>query len=76
MVQNRQKFLRRPKTTLRLQCLEYQLRGDRDRRFQRAIDRASIGKETVDAACGFSVRFIRLQFEDNVDAADHEHVVI
>jgi hypothetical protein len=64
-----------PRSTLPLQCLEYQLRGDRDRRFQRAIDRTSIGKETVDAACGFSVRFIRLQFEDNVDAADHEHVV-
>jgi hypothetical protein len=49
------KAFERRKMKLSRQRLEYQLGSDRDRRFQRAIDRTSVGKETVDAACGFPV---------------------
>ena len=61
---------------LRRQCLEYQLRSDRDRWFQRAVDRTSVGKEAVDAARGFSLRLLSFQLQDDVDAAYHKHVVI
>ena len=56
--------------------LEYQLCSDHNRRFQRAIDRTSIGEETMDSARGFSVRLLGLQLEDYVDAADHEHIIL
>jgi hypothetical protein len=60
---------------LRRQCFEYQFCRDCDRRFQSPIDRAAVGEETVHAIRGVSVRFFRLQFQDDVDAANHEHVI-
>ena len=66
----------RPTMQLRIQCLERQLCSDRDRRFQGSIDRTSVGKESVNAVGGFSVRLLGFQFQDHMDAADHEHVIL
>jgi hypothetical protein len=60
---------------LRRRCFEYQFCRDRDRRFQSAIDRAAVGEETVHTICGISVRLFGLQFQDDVDAANHEDVI-
>ena len=65
-----------PEKKLRRQRLEHQLRGDRNRRYQRTIDRALAGEETVDALCRFSLRLLGFQSQDDVDAPDHEHAVI
>lgn len=65
-----------PEKKLRRQCLEHQLRSDRNRRYQRPIDRTSVGKETVDTVCSFSLRLLAFEFQDDVDAADYEHAVI
>ena len=56
--------------------LEYQLRSDRDSRFQRAIDRTLVGIETVDPDCGFPLRLLGFKPQDDVGAADHKHVVL
>jgi hypothetical protein len=40
------------------------------------MDRTPVGEETVDTACGFSVCCLGFQFQDHMDVADHEHVVI
>ena len=64
-----------PFALLSRQCFEYQLCCNRDRRFQRAIDRTSVGEETVHTICGIPVRFCGLQAQDYVDAADDEHVI-
>jgi hypothetical protein len=66
---------RRRRNLLR-QCLEHQLRSDRNCRFERTIDRTSVGKETMDALCRVPLRLLGFQFEDDVDAPDHEHAVI
>jgi len=63
------------KPQLRRQRFEYQLRSNPDRRFERTVDRAPFGKETMDATCGFPMRLPGFQLQDNVDPADHEHVV-
>ena len=60
---------------LRCQLLEDQLGSDRNRGFQRTIDRTPVGEETVDAACSFSVGRLGFQFQDDMDAPDHQHVV-
>jgi hypothetical protein len=61
---------------LRRQWLKYQFCCDRDRQLQRAIDRTSVGEDTVDAVCLISVRLLGLQFQDDVYAADHEDIVL
>jgi len=60
----------------RRQRFEYQFCRDCDRRFERAINRTSVGEVIVDAACCTSVRLLGLQFQDDMDAADHKHLVI
>ena len=65
-----------PEKKLRRQRLEHQLRSDRNRRYQRTIDRTSVGEETVDALCRVPLRLLGFQFQDDVDAPDHEHAVI
>jgi hypothetical protein len=61
---------------LRRQGLEDQFCRDCDRRLQRAVDRTSVSEKTVGAARFISLRLLGLQFEDDVDPADHEDVIL
>ena len=56
--------------------LEDQLGRDRDRGYQRAVDRAALGVHSVHALRGRPVLFVRLQFQLYVDALDDEHAVL
>ena len=61
---------------LRRQRLEYQLRRHRDRRFERAIDRTLSAKKPWTRVAVPLCDSCGLQFQDDVDAADHEHIVL